>query len=92
LPITENLNPGGLPTPCKRYTPAFKAKYVQQGAAGARQTDVARAQGILPTLLGRWQRKTLEQTVPSSAERDEIKHLRAGLKRMKMEYDILKKS
>ena len=90
--MTANLNSGGLSTSCKRYTPAFKAKCIQQGAADARQTDVTRAQGISPTLLGRWQRKTLEQTVPSSAERDEIKHLRAGLKRMKMEYDILKKS
>ena len=53
---------------------------------------MARAQGISPTLLGRWQRKMLEQAAPSSAERDEIKRLRAGLKRVKMEHDILTKS
>jgi transposase len=52
---------------------------------------VARAQGISPALLGRWQRQALEQAVPSSAERAEIKRLRAALKRMEMERDRLKK-
>jgi len=56
--------------------------------AGARQTDVARAQGILPALLGRWQRQVLEAAVPSSAERDEIKRLRVEFKRVEMERDI----
>ncbi|MEJ7663182.1 MAG: transposase [Hymenobacter sp.] len=46
------MNPGGLPTTRKKYTPAFKAECVRQVAAGARQTDVARAQGISPTLAG----------------------------------------
>jgi transposase len=58
---------------------------------GTRQTNVARAQGISPALLGRWQRAALEQAVPSSAERDEIKRLRAELKRVEIERDILKK-
>ena len=57
-------------------------------ATGARQSDVARAQGISPALLGRWQRQALEQAVPSSTERDEIRQLRAALKRVKMERDI----
>ena len=89
--MTEKLNPGGLPATRKKHTPAFKAECVRQVAAGARQTDVARAQGISPALLGRWQRQALEQAVPSSAERDEIKRLRAELKRVEMERDILKK-
>jgi transposase len=42
-------------------------------------------------LLGRWQRQALEQAVPSSAVRDEIKRLRAELKRVEMECDMLKK-
>ena len=92
LPITEKLNPGGLPATRKKYTPAFKAECVRQVTAGARQTDVAHAQGISPALLGRWQRQALEQTVPNSAERAEIKRLRAGLKRVEMERNILKKS
>lgn len=89
--MNEKPNPGGLPATRKKYTPAFKAECVRQVAAGARQTDVARAQGISPALLGRWQRSALEQAVPSSAERDEIRQLRAELKRVEMERDILKK-
>lgn len=64
---------------------------MRQVAAGARQTDVARAQGISPALLGRWQRQALVQTVPSNAERDEIKQLRTELRRVEMARDILKK-
>ena len=89
--MTKKLNPGGLPATRKKYTPAFKAECVRQMAAGARQTDVARTQGISPAFLGRWQRQALEQAVPNSAERDEIKRLRAKLKRVEMERDSLKK-
>jgi len=81
----------GLPLTRKKYTPAFKAECVRQVAAGARQTDVARAQGLSPALLGRWQRSALVEAVPSSAERDEIKRLRAELKRVEQERDSLKK-
>ena len=52
--MNEKPNPGGLPATRKKYTPAFKVECVHQVAAGARQTDVARAQGISPALLGRW--------------------------------------
>lgn len=89
--MTEKLNLGGLPATRKKYTPAFKAECVRQVAARTRQTDVARAQGISPALLGHWQRQTLEQAVPSSAEREEIKRIRTELKRVEMERDILKK-
>jgi len=57
-------------------------------AAGARQNDVARAQGISPALLGRWQRQAVEQSLSKSDEREEIKRLRAELKRVEMERDI----
>ena len=90
--MTEKLNSGGVPTTRKKHTPAFKAECVRQVAAGARQSDVARAQGIPPALLGRWQRQALEQAVPSSAERAGIKRLWAALKRVEMERDTLKKS
>ena len=89
--MNEKLNSGGVPTTRRKYTPAFKAECVRQVAAGARQTDVARAQGISPALLGRWQRQALEQAVPSNAERDEIKQLRTELRRVEMARDILKK-
>jgi len=42
MPNNSNLN--GPPLTRKKYTPAFKAECVRQGAAGARQTDVARAE------------------------------------------------
>ena len=38
---------------------------MRQVASGARQSDVARARGISPALLGRWQRQALEAAVPS---------------------------
>ena len=89
--MTEKLPSGGLPATRKKYTPAFKAECVRQVAAGVRQNDVARGQGISPALLGRWQREALTAAVPSSAERDEIRQLRATLKRVEMERDMLKK-
>lgn len=42
-------------------------------------------------LLGCWKRQALVQAVSSSAEREEIRQLRATLKRVKMERDRLKK-
>ena len=89
--MSTNSNPSGSPLTRKKYTPAFKAECVCKVAAGARQTDVARAQGLSPALLGRWQRQALADTVPSSAEREEIKSLHAELKRVEQERDILKK-
>lgn len=89
--MTEKPNLDGLPAIRKKYPLAFKAECVRHFAAGTRQTDVARAQGISPALVGRWQRQALEQAVPSSAEREEIKRLRAELKRVEQERNILKK-
>ena len=54
--MPDKLLSNGLPLTRKKYTSAFKAECVRQVAAGARQTDVARAQGLSPALLGRWQR------------------------------------
>jgi transposase len=90
--MPEKKPADGQPVARKKYTPAFKAECVRQVAAGARQSDVARAQGISPALLGRWQRAALEQAVPSNAEREEIKRLRAELRRVETERDILKKA
>ncbi len=90
--MTEWKSVNSPPATRKKYTPAIKAECVRQVAAGARQTDVARAQGLSPTLLSRWQRLALEQAVPSSAEREEIKRLRAELKRVEMERNMLKKA
>ena len=86
--MTGKLNPGGWPTTRKKYSPALKAECVGQVAASAWPIDEARGQSISPALLDRWQRQALEQAVPNSAERDEIKRLRAELKRGGMEHDI----
>jgi transposase len=77
--MSDKTNPSGSPLTRKKYTPAFKAECVRQVAAG-----------LSPTLLGRWQRQALAEAVPSSAERDNIKCLRAELKRVEQERDILK--
>ena len=90
--MTEKLNPGGGPSTRKKYTLVFKAGCVRQAAAGARQSDVARAQGMSSALLGHLQRQALEAAVPRSAERAEIKQLRAARWRVEMERAILKKS
>ncbi len=49
--MTEKEPIGGQPATRKKYAPAFKAECIRQVAVGARQTDVARAQGISPALL-----------------------------------------
>jgi transposase len=51
--MPDKTLPSSSPLTRKKYTPAFKAECVRQVAAGARQTDVARAQGLSPALLGR---------------------------------------
>jgi len=81
----------GKPTKLSHPLQHQPAEGVRQVAAGARQTDVARAQGLSPALLGRWQRQALVQAVPGSAEREEIKRLRAELRRVEQERDRLKK-
>ena len=50
--MTEKPHPGGLSITRKKYTPTFNAECARQVAAGARQSDVARAEGISPALLG----------------------------------------
>ena len=90
--MNEKLSLGGLPTTRKQYTPVFKAECVRQVAAGTRQSDVARAQGMSSALLGHLQRQALEAAVPRSAERAEIKQLRVARWRVEMERAILKKS
>lgn len=52
-PMLDKMIPSGSPPTRKKYTPAFKDECVRQVAAGARQTDVAHAQGLSPALLGR---------------------------------------
>ena len=90
--MTEKPYLGGLFITRMKYTPTFKAECVRQVAAGARPSDVVRAEAILPALLGYWQHQAFGAAVPSSAERAEIKQLRAERWRVQMERDSLKKS
>jgi len=62
-------------------------KRTEEVICGARQTDVARAQGLSPALLGHWQRQALAEAVPSSVEREEIQRLRE-FKRVEKERDF----
>ena len=78
------------PASRRKYTAAFKTECVRQVTAGARQTDVARAHGVSPTLLARWQRLAAH-AAPDRAEQAEIIRLRAELRRVEQERDILKK-
>ena len=71
--MTEKPNLEGSPPFARNTRRPFKAECVRQVAVGAWQSDAARAQGIPSALLGHWQRQALEQAVPSSAERAEIK-------------------
>ena len=79
--MPDKLILSASPLTRQKYTPTFKAEGVRQVAAGARQTVVARAQGLSPALLGRWQRPALAEAAPGSAEPD-------ALKRVEMERDM----
>jgi transposase len=56
LLMSTKMISSGRPLTREKYMPAFKTERVRLVVAGARQTDVAWAQGLSPTLRGRWQR------------------------------------
>ena len=78
----------------QKYTPAFKAECVRQVAAGCPANRCSPCSGHLtrPARPLAAPRQALEQAVPSSAERNEYKRLRAELKRVEIERDMLKKA
>lgn len=59
--MPEKKATDGQPGPCRKYTPAFQAECVHQVVAGARQSDVARAQGISPACQLTFQEGQLRQ-------------------------------
>jgi transposase len=82
------------PVSRRKYSAAFKAECVRQVAAGARQSQVARANGISPALLARWQQlasTAAVATAKTAADQAEISRLRAQVRRLEQERDILKK-
>jgi transposase len=84
--MPDKLLLSGSPLTRKKYTAAFKAEC----APGGRGCP-ANGRGPCPGLVGRWQRQALAEAVPSSAAREEITRLRAELKRVEQERDMLKK-
>ena len=85
--MTEKLNFGGLPATRKKYTPAFKAECVRQVAAGARQSDVARAQGISPALWGAGNAKPWKP--PCSAARSATKSSSCGPRSSARKWSVI---
>lgn len=81
--------PSVSPLTRKKYMPAFKVECVRQVAAGAQQTRSSPCSGSHPRLARPLAASA--EVIPSSAERNENKRLRAELKRVEQERDILKK-
>jgi len=84
----------------KQYTKEFKLDAVnlviEQGYS---RTEAARRLGINTNMLARWINELADTNDQAfrgngklTAEQEEIKHLRASVKRLEMEKDILKKA
>ncbi len=84
----------------KQYTKEFKLDAVnlvlEQGYSRA---EASRRLGINTSMLARWEKELTENNDQAfrgngnlSTEQEEIKHLRAAVKRLEMEKDILKKA
>ena len=85
--------------PRRKFTPEQKSEAVAiVKQSGKSVNQVAREMGLTESALRSWVKKAelAEQPVPpgelSSAERQELLHLRRELKRVKMERDFLKKA
>ena len=85
--------------PRRKFTPEQKSEAVAiVKQSGKSVNQVAREMGLTESALRSWVKKAelAEQPVPrgelSSAERQELPHLRRELKRVKMERDFLKKA
>jgi len=81
--------------PRRKFTPEFKADAVAMvEASGGQIAKVARELKLHDSSLGNWVREAREQAAgaPSSAERSEIRELRAELERVTRERDILGKA
>lgn len=84
---------GAAPDKRRTYDAAFKAEALRL-ADESRSTQAARALGIHPQLLYRWQQEQLVAEVSSveGARNPEVRALRAANKRLTQELDMLKKA
>jgi transposase len=81
----------------RNYTEEFKREAVKLTEQGSRSvSDVARSLGVHRSLIERWRQQYGESNgvskSVSEAEREELKRLRAEVKQLRMERDILKKA
>lgn len=84
----------------KQYTKEFKLDAVSLVIEqGYKRTEAARSLGINPGMLGRWVREFKQEDGQAfrgngklSTEQEEIRKLKAEVKRLEMERDILKKA
>ncbi|MCC3155585.1 transposase [Hymenobacter sp. BT770] len=85
---------GSSPDQRRKYDEAFKAEALRLAAESRSTQAAARALGISPKLLYRWQQAQLVAEVGSvEVARDpEVRALRAANKRLAQELDILKKA
>lgn len=83
----------------RRYSEEFKREAVRLVTEeGYAQQQVARNLGIDRSLVGRWRRELAEgsgpaaKTVAGGGESEDVSRLRAELRQLRMERDILKKA
>ncbi len=81
----------------RKYTEEFKQEAVKLVEQGNRSvSDVARNLGVHRSQIERWRQqyghlKSVSDSI-SETEREELKRLRAEVKQLRMERDILKKA
>lgn len=84
----------------KKYTKEFKQDAVSLvNDQGYTRTEAARSLGLNATMLGRWVKEFNQDEGQAfrgngqlTAEQEEIRQLKAQVKRLEMEKDILKKA
>jgi len=84
----------------KKYTKEFKLDAVSLVTEqGYSRSEAARSLGINPNMLGRWVKESASEDGQAfrgngklTPEQEEIRALRAQVKRLQMEKDILKKA
>jgi transposase len=91
--MSSNQSASGRPR--RKFTPEFKAEVVAMvEASGGKIAQVAREMKLHDSSVGNWVREAREQAAgaPTTAERAEIRELRAELERVTRERDILGKA
>lgn len=75
----------------RRYDAEFKASALRMIENGQRVAEVAQALGVRENQLHRWRAAAREQVIPDEQAR-EVAELRARVRQLETERDILKKA